>query len=102
MEPEVWEVPAVVEKADISPLHELKGSIGTVPMADAAGPQFDCEVTFLGFVGARKPDGKYHGVYRFGPVDDPEAEHEKFTVLPGSGVAVQQVVVEESEADDDG
>lgn len=101
MDPEVWEVPAVCTKKETLELMHLRGAIGIVQMAGADGPQFDCEVTYLGFVGTwNRETKKSHGFYQFGPVDDPDGKHKRFTTLPGSGVPVQEVVVEESEIDD--
>lgn len=103
MHPEVWEVPASCTKKEALELMDLRDAIGIVQMVGADGPQFDCEVTFLGFRGKWGPEDNYaksHGFYRFGPVDDPDGPHERFTTLPGSGVPVLGVVSDESEVDD--
>lgn len=107
MEPEMndnpteeWEVPAVCTKADTLALSALQGAVGIVQLAEAAGPQFDCEVTFLGYKGRwHLGEGRFHGVYRFGPVVGPIEQRKRFTVLPGSGVPVHNVIADESEED---
>lgn len=101
MEAEEWHVPAIATKADTIALSALQGAVGMVQMAGAEGPQFDCEVTFLGYKGKwHLEEGRFHGVYRFGPVEDPDGKHKRFTTLPGSGVPVQDIIVDESEEND--
>lgn len=101
MTAEIWEVPAICTKAETLELMHLRGHIGIVTMAGATGPQFDCEVTYLGFVGTwNRETKKSHGCYQFGPVDDSKGKHKRFTTLPGSGVPVLDVVMEESEVND--
>lgn len=101
MDAEEWHVPAIATKAETLELSALQGAVGMVQMVGADGPQFDCEVTFLGYKGKwHLEEGRFHGVYRFGPVDDPDGSHKRFATLPGSGVPVHEVVALESEVDD--
>lgn len=103
METKTWDVPGSCTKQEALDLMDLHGAVGVVQMVGADGPQFDCEVTFLGFRGKWGPEDNYaksHGFYKFGPVDDPDDKHKRFTTLPGSGVPVLEVVMEESEVDD--
>ncbi len=98
---EEWEVPAIATKADTLKLSALQGAVGIVQMVGAVGPQFDCEVTFLGYKGRwNLEEGRFHGVYRFGPVVGPIEQHKQFTTLPGASMPAQDVVADESEEDD--
>lgn len=100
MDAEEWYVPAIATKRETLELSALQGAVGLVQMVGADGPQFDCEVMFLGYKGKwHLGEGRFHGVYRFGPVDNPDAKHERFTTLPGSSVPVIDVVMDESEVD---
>ncbi len=61
------EVPATIDKNQISPLAALKGkaNAGKVTIGEE---QYDAgHLKFLGFAGARRPDKRYHGVFRFEP-----------------------------------
>lgn len=76
-----WEVPAVITKADITPTGALKGRVNALSLTVGDATRPARSVVFCGFAGARAPDGKYHGVYRFAPAD-PKAEYQTFTTLP--------------------
>ena len=61
------EVPATIDKNQISPLAALKGkaNAGKVTIGEE---QYDAgHLTFLGFAGARRPDKRWHGALRFEP-----------------------------------
>ncbi len=61
------EVPAAIEKSQISELVKLKGKANAARLSIADEGYDPGHLQFCGFAGARGADLRYHGVFRFSP-----------------------------------
>lgn len=60
-------VPATIDKDQISPLGELKGKANAKAITIGGEDHDPGHLQFCGFAGARGPDKRWHGVFRFEP-----------------------------------